>query len=1028
MGSLLTSFLFLSLLLSVSSSEPHLCSQHDAAALIRFKSSFSLYGVLSDFLACELAGSKYYPRTISWKEGTDCCSWDGVTCDPLNGHVVSLDLTCSWLRGNIPSNSSLFLLRHLRKLNLAFNDFGDSEMPSEFDQFASLVYLNLSSASLGGHVPSQVSHLSKLVSLDLSGNYAQTLDKHTLEGLAHNLTEVRHLFLDRINMSSINPNLFMNLSSSLRSLSLNECDLRGNIWENIFHLPKLKLLNLGRNRNLNLDVMKFNRSNNLEHLDLSQMILSRELIGSIDNLQALKYLHLSDSNLSGPIPTSLGSLLQLIDLDLSMNHLSGKIPSSLTNLTHLEYLEMSSNSLQGSIPDELTAFRNLISLSLSDNLLNGTLPSWLYTVSSLKEIQLSDNQLSGHIKEFQSKSLQGIVLNNNNLQGPFPSSIFQLANLTYLYLSLNNLSGVVHIDMFSKLQNLQELDLSYNSLSLTSTATATAEHTLPNLRLLKLTSCNVSEFPIFLRGPKSLKQLDPSSNNSDSKVPKWMEVVAKFDQFLEGPRRFRQLDLSNNKIGGEIPKWMHEVGMDSLSYLNLSHNSLTRVGQLPWKNIEYLDLSSNLIHGNLPTPPWTTRVFLISNNSLTGEIPSLICNASYLEVLDLSHNNLSGIIPPCFGKLSQSLSFLNLQKNMLNGVIPPTSTDACLLSNLNLNGNRLQGPLSHSILSCSGLQVLDLGNNNINGTFPHWLASLPQLQVLILKSNRMHGSIHGIGSNISFSKIQIFDISRNYFTGPLPVRYIQNFTAMINLRTNTSAVPYMGIQTGGDFYSYSIAIVMKGQDMELKKIFSMWTIVDLSDNKFEGEIPKAIGELSSLKGLNLSHNNLSGNIPSSIGNLTNLEWLDLSSNKLVGQIPRQVLDLTYLSVLNLSENELVGCIPRGKQLNTFEITSYEGNKGLRGFPLSTDCNNDEPPPTFPPSNLSEEDGTKSDLAFGWKVVLLGYGCGIVLGLSMGYVVFQTGKPKWIVNLVEDYLHKRQSRKPRIAYRNNGRRMELVQTT
>ncbi|KAE8723556.1 Receptor like protein 33 [Hibiscus syriacus] len=245
MSSLLIPYLFICLLVSVSSSAPQLCSQHDAAALFHFKSSFSLYGVLSDYLACELAGSKYYPRTISWKEGADCCSWDGVACDPLNGHVISLDLTCSWLRGSIPSNSTLFLLRHLRKLNLAFNDFGDSDMPSEFDRLAGLEYLNLSSSSFGGHVPPQVSHLSKLVSLDLSGNYAQTLDENTLEALVNNLTVARHLFLDRINMSSIDPNLFMNLSSSLRSLSLKECDLRGNMSGDIFHLPELKLLNLG---------------------------------------------------------------------------------------------------------------------------------------------------------------------------------------------------------------------------------------------------------------------------------------------------------------------------------------------------------------------------------------------------------------------------------------------------------------------------------------------------------------------------------------------------------------------------------------------------------------------------------------------------------------------------------------------------------------------------------------------------------------------------------------------------------------
>ncbi|MFQ6664228.1 hypothetical protein Gotur_031407, partial [Gossypium turneri] len=406
-----------------------------------------------------------------------------------------------------------------------------------------------------GEVPSQVSHLSKLVSLDLSGIEDQlTIDKYALEGLVHNLTKVRHLFLDNIHLSSVNAHVFMNLSSSLRSLSLGGCELQGKFPKNIFDLPKL----------------------NLTYLDLFG------------------------------------------------NQLSGQIPLSILNLTQLEYLDISINSLEGSIPDEVTVFPNLIYLYLVNNLLNGTLPSWLYTAASLKTIDLSQNQFSGHIKEFQSKSLEFISLENNKLQGPLPSSIFQLLNLTGLSLSSNNLSGVIEFSMFSNLPNLEYLDLSYNCLSLTSNTTSTV-----NLSGLYLSSCNLSEFPQFLKGLKSLESLD----------------------------------LSCNKIEGKIPQWMQEVGNGSLTDLNVSHNSLTEVEHFPWNNIAFLDLSSNLIRGNLPIPASTIRIFLISNNSFNGEVSSLICNASSLRILDLSHNNLSGTIPQCFGNLSNSLEFLNLKKN-----------------------------------------------------------------------------------------------------------------------------------------------------------------------------------------------------------------------------------------------------------------------------------------------------------------------------------------------------------------------------
>ncbi|XVF38208.1 hypothetical protein REPUB_Repub20aG0080500 [Reevesia pubescens] len=873
-------------------------------------------------------------------------------------------------------------------------------MSSEFGRFASLVYLNLSRAYFTGQVPFQLYHLSKLVSLDLSWNDDLTLGKHSLEGLVQNLTEVRQLLLGGINMSSTNPNVFMNLSSSLNTLSLSDCDLRGKFPKNVFHLPNLKSLYLRGNENLNLNFLKLNRSCILEHLFLSHSSFSTKSIDWIGNLQSLKYLELSyssfsggfpdsimsllslenldaksadffggilpdsignlvslkhldlySSNLSGSIPRSLGNLSQLSYLDLSENHLSGKIPSSITNLTQLESLNIRDNQqLVGSIPNEVNAFPNLITLDLYSNLLNGTLPSWLFNISSLKHIDLGQNRLTGRIKEFQYKSLEYINFSNNKLQGCLPSSISQQVNLTHLDLSSNNLS--LEFGMFSKLQNLRYLALSCN---LNSNGTS-ADYSLPNLTSLYLSFCNVHEFPKFLKGTKSL----------------------------------RDLHLSNNKIYGKIPKWMWDVGKDSLNFLNISHNSLTEVEQLPWKEIKFLDLSSNLIHGDLPIPPSTTRIFSISNNSLSGEISSLICNADSLEILDLSHNNLSGIIPQCFGNLSKSLSFLNLQKNKFRGIIPPTFAEGCHLSNLNLNGNQLQGPLTQSIINCKGLEVLDLANNKINDTFPHWLGSLPLLQVLVLRSNQLHGSIQDISSSF-FSKIQIFDLSSNYFTGPLPLRYIRNFKAMINLTEDENATSsYMGLRDGGynSFYSYSIGIVIKGIERELEKIFIKLTSIDLSNNKFEGEIPKVIGKLNSLKGLNLSHNKLSGCIPASIGNLTSLEWLDLSSNKLVGIIPERFVDLTSLSFLNLSENQLHGQIPQGKQFNTFEKDSYEGNKGLCGFPVSK--------------------------------VVIGYGCGVMFGLAMGYVVFQTGKPKWFVTLVEDQCNMRR-KKSRIGKRSCGGR-------
>ncbi|GLT59252.1 hypothetical protein SLA2020_320820 [Shorea laevis] len=194
-------------------------------------------------------------------------------------------------------------------------------------------------------------------------------------------------------------------------------------------------------------------------------------------------------------------------------------------------------------------------------------------------------------------------------------------------------------------------------------------------------------------------------------------------------------------------------------------------------------------------------------------------------------------------------------------------------------------------------------------------------------------------------------------------------------------------------YQYSLVVTWKGSERELQGILTVFSSIHLSNNMFEGEIPDIMGKLSSLKGLNLSHNSLTGHIPPSLGNLKNLEWLDLSSNELAGKIPDELVSLTQLSVLNLSNNHLVGRIPQGSQFNTFENGSYEGNLGLCGFPLSKSCDGIG----TPPSSFQE----KGKLwRFGWRVVVLGYGYGVVFGLLMGYLVFRTGKPKWFVFLFD----------------------------
>ncbi|KAA3472324.1 receptor-like protein 12 [Gossypium australe] len=207
---------------------------------------------------------------------------------------------------------------------------------------------------------------------------------------------------------------------------------------------------------------------------------------------------------------------------------------------------------------------------------------------------------------------------------------------------------------------------------------------------------------------------------------------------------------------------------------------------------------------------------------------------------------------------------------------------------------------------------------------------------------------------------------------------------------------YMEDAIGGVTVNYAdgLSFTTKGLETEFQRLLSIWTVIDLSSNQFSGEIPKILGELHLLIVLNLSHNCLIGPIPSSLGDLSELESLDLSSNKLEGRIPTELKNLGFLEVLNLSQNNLKGPIPQGKQFDTFSNDSYMENLDLCGLPLSKSCVTDEETPA---KFDSDDDGDELN----WKFsILMGYGCGLVLGMSMAYIVFTTGKPFWLIRIVE----------------------------
>ncbi|XP_052172398.1 receptor-like protein 7 [Diospyros lotus] len=1023
-------------------------------------------------------------RTVSTKlanwTSADCCEWGGVACDE-EGRVKGLDLSSEGISGGISEqNCSLFSLNFLENLNLAYNKFNVT-IPSSFGNLTNLKNLNLSFAGFIGQIPIAFSQLTRLVILDLStlffvGISTLQLQNPNLAMLFHNLTNLRELYLDGVNVSSPGTEWAQAISSSvpnLQVLSMSNCYLSGPIDSSLFNLRYLSKINLGsnnlsipvpplfanfknltslslsssnlhgffpkkilqvqtlqtlhleNNRFLNGSLPVFPENALLQNLVLRGTTFSGSLPDSIGNLKKLSKIDLGGCNFSGPIPHSMARLEEFVYVDLSTNSFAGQIPSFHMS-KNLTYIDLSHNALTGPVPSaHFEGLSKLVSINLGHNSLNGTIPSFLFSLPSLNKILLSNNQFGGPVTGLSNKHLSPLDtldLSSNKLEGPVPPFFFEFRRLNILLLSFNSFNGTVHLEKIQGLRNLTNLELSYNNLSISPGDSNSTFSSFPQLSTLKLASCNLQKFP------ELMNQL-----------------------------KLTQLDLSDNQISGELPNWIWQVGNGTLQYLNLSCNLLTSL-QRPYTipTLTIIDLHFNKLSGELPVPPASAAYvdfsinnfnssippeighnlifvtfFSLSNNRLSGPIPQSICKAFNLQVLDLSNNRFYGTIPRCLIESStDTCGVLNLRNNSLTGAISDTFPQGCVLKTLDLNGNHLEGQVPASLANCLMLEVLNLGGNNISDQFPCFLMNSSSLRVLVLRSNKFQGGIGcpGVQKNV-WPKLQIIDLASNNFSGVLPPNGFLKWKAMIvggdAAKHDLNHLRFEFLTLSHFYYQDTVTVTIKGLEMELEKILTLFTSIDFSGNNFQGEIPETVGTLQSLYLLNLSHNDLTGQIPPSLGNLSQLGSLDLSHNHLSGSIPEQLAGLTFLSFLNLSFNQLVGKIPVGTQIQTFSERSFEGNEGLCGAPLRS-CNASELlPRTLDVWNLDANDETD-------KFMNLSAGLGFFVGLgsfTLSLLLCKKWKQwfdKHVDQLLDRIFHLEDRRRRRLhrqrAYRRPIRRL------
>ncbi|KAJ4971663.1 hypothetical protein NE237_004762 [Protea cynaroides] len=687
------------------------------------------------------------------------------------------------------------------------------------------------------------------------------------------------------------------------------------------------------------------------------------------------------------------------------NNFSRKFPEKNLHLKTLQSLDLSWNPLLHGYLPEFHRNGSLQTLNLQGCSFNGSIPSTIVEHNQLGYLDLSSNSFTGPIP-LLPETLIEVILAENNLTNTIHSMeryhrLYSpcMHTLKYLLLQQNQFAGQLTELHNTSSAPLDTLDLGSNKLE---GPIPLSIFELQHLTGLKLSFNNFSGLSYLDLSYNSL-WINSSICKSVSSF-RWLEKLNLascnlpcFPDFLTRNQVGMDfLDLSNNQIHGQLPSWVWQIGGERyVAWLNFSFNFLNNLDQ-PFpdpKNytIFLLDLTSNLLQGPIPVLSPLLKYLDLSNNNFQSNILSNFTRGNYVtHFFSLSSNNLTGEIPQSICNFGQ-LEILDLSNNSLRGTIPLCLANMSNLRVLYLQHNYLVGRIPRIFPVVCSLWALDLSRNRLEGPLPKSLANCKKLE------------------NCTFPKLQIVDLSSNDLMGNLPSECLMKLTTMMAVNDETLSFDFLNYTDevviknyGSSFLKIIIQqktmgkVTIKGQEMELTKIPIVYTTIDLSNNGFEGEIPDVIGDLIALHFLNLSQNTLTGQIPSSLGNLKQLESLDLSRNKLEGEIPQQLTSLTFLSFLNLSWNDLTGTIPTTNQFGTFTETSFGGNEGLCGALLSRNCMSIEPaalPPTTSMSNKRQLFGYDWDMVVSGFVVGFGGGAGGVVA----FIFFSDPGRKWLLS-------------------------------
>ena len=620
-------------------------------------------------------------------------------------NLKRLSLPANQLTGTIPPE--LGDLANLRALWLFGNQLTGA-IPSELGNLANLEQLSLPANQLTGAIPSELGNLANLEELTLFRNQLTGAIPPELGDLVN----LERLYFSDNRLTGAIPSELGNLAN-LQELSLSNNQLTGPIPPELGNLANLQRLWLAGNELTGTIPPELSNLANLQGLWLAGNELTGTIPPELSNLANLEDLRLFGNHLTGAIPPELGDLANLESVDLSSNQLTGAIPPELSNLANLKWLYLHTNQLTGVIPPELGNLANLQGLFLSHNHLMGTIPSELSNLANLEGLFLENNQLTGTIPPELGElaNLQRLDLFVNQLTGSIPSELGQLANLESLFLSDNQLTGTIPLS-FANLVAMKYFWFHLNP-GLCAEADPVIRNWLAGLRRLLGPDCSPSvrlsvtpsnlvegsdathvmvtatQTPVsgrtsvnlFVGGTAKLGESQdytlegfpgsfnailnaltiPANSASGTRILTFIPLA---DSLVEGTENV----ILQAFVGGRPPA-VEGARVEGLAVLTLND----RVACTP-RDRSALEALYHAAGGT----SWTNRTNWLSTKSLSEWYGVSVDNSGCVTHLDLSNNQLTGHLPSQLGNLV-NLEGLVLWGNQLTGIIPPSFTKLAAL-------------------------------------------------------------------------------------------------------------------------------------------------------------------------------------------------------------------------------------------------------------------------------------------------------------------------------------------------------------